>query len=412
MRVSYSKLLLAIIVTTPSVACAADWPQLRGPERNGVSPETGLKDKWETPPKLLWKTENLGVGYAGVVTKGDLVCMIGDHDGRTNLFGLGAKDGKVRWTVSLGKAYSKESYPGPRCTPTIDGNYLYVLTPYGVVVCMELDSQKLVWVKGLFQEFQGQSPGWGYAESPLVDGDRLICTPGGPKAGLVAFDKKTGKEIWRTELSFPTPQQTWAGYSSVMVSNAGGVRQYVQLMDRGLVGVDAETGKLLWNYDGDTTNSGSNMLTALVHGDYLWVANDGSSLLKITKTDDGFGVNEVHHIDDVQNFPDAVVHVGNYIYANYDVPTCVEFMTGKVVWQATEQKAGGQAGLTYADGNLYLRYSNGDVALVGADPTKYELKGNFKIETKIQDGWIQPVIHDGRLYVRDAGTLYCYDIKK
>jgi outer membrane protein assembly factor BamB len=261
--------------------------------------------------------------------------------------------------------------------------------------------------------------GWGYSESPLVDGNKLVCTPGGPEAGIVALDKKTGREIWRCPIpAFDGAANPGAAYSSIVISNAAGVKQYVQLMGQGVVGVDASTGKFLWGY-GRIANRTANIPTPLVHGDYVFCSSGygaGAALLKLSRAAGGVKADEVYFIDgkDFQNHHGGMLMLGDYIYAghghNKGAPTCLEWKTGKTVWRHNRGPGSGSAAVSFADGNLYFRFEDGVMALIGATPDEYQEKGTFKIPGVEQPSWSHPVIAGGKLYLREQDALYCYDV--
>jgi outer membrane protein assembly factor BamB len=302
----------------------------------------------------------------------------------------------------------------------VDGERVYTLTPYGDLICFSADTGKEIWRKSLPSDFGGKMmSGWGYSESPLVDGDKLICTPGGKDAALVALDKKTGQTRWKCALPNLGPNGAdGAGYSSIVVCEAGGIRQYVQLLGRGAVGVAAEDGRFLWCYN-KVANGTANIATPVVHGDLVFCSaayGAGSALVKLTATSDkGIEAKEVYFVaaQDFQNHHGGVVLVDGYIYGghgqNDGQPTCIELKTGKLQWKE-RGPGGGSAAVAYADGNLYFRYEDGTMALVEATPTALKVKGKFKLPTNDGPSWPHPVIVDGKLYLRHNDTLLCYGI--
>jgi outer membrane protein assembly factor BamB len=264
--------------------------------------------------------------------------------------------------------------------------------------------------------------GWGYSESPLVDGDRLIVTPGSNDAIIAALDKRTGKAIWST----PMPQQAGnsggdgAAYSSVVISNAAGVKQYVQLVGRGVIGVDAKTGKLLWGYN-RIANGTANVPTPLVSGDYVFCSTGygtGAALIKLSRRGNAISAEEIYFKsgDELQNHHGGMIMVGDYVYMghghNNGFPVCIEWKTGNDMWRPGRGPGGGSAAIVCADGDLYFRYQDGTMALIEASPREYNLKGSFKLATRNGESWPHPVIADGRLYLRDQQNLLCYDIRR
>jgi len=280
----------------------------------------------------------------------------------------------------------------------------------------------VLWSKNLQKDFGGKNPRWKYSESPLIDGGRLLCTPGGRDAVMVALDKKTGELIWKCSMPDIGPKgKDEAGYSSIVVTEAGGLRQYVQLTNKGLIGVAAEDGRFLWGYN-KIANRVANIPTPVIYEDYVFCStsyNTGSALLKLTAADNGVNAQEVYFLDakTFQNHHGGFVRIGDYIYSGHDhtkgKPICVEVKTGKVMWQE-DQPGGGSAGVLYADGHLYFRYQDNVLALIEANPQKYNLKSTFKLpkrEGMSGEGWPHPVISDGKLYVRHSDVLLVYDIK-
>ena len=396
-----------------------EWPQWRGPNRDGVSQETGLLTEWpEAGPTLLWQAEGLGKGYSSVAISGGKIFTLGQvKDAGTVLLALSLTDGKQLWQTPVGGG-------SPNCTPTVDGDLVYALGRDGDLVCCEAATGKTVWKKNFGTDFGGKMmSGWGYSESPLVDGDRLICTPGAPEAAIVALDKKTGATIWKS----PAPTD-WggdrgkdgAGYSSIVVGNGGGVKQYVQLTGRGIVSVAAADGRLLWTYN-RVANGTANIPTPIIHGDYVFCSSGygtGAALLQLKPADGGVKADEVYFLkaDELQNHHGGMIRIGDYIYCghghNNGLPMCIELKTGNRLWEKERGAGTGSAAAIYADGHLYFRYESGEMALIEANPQKYVLKSSFMLASVKGKSWPHPVIVDGKLYVRDQDVLMCYDVKR
>ena len=323
---------------------------------------------------------------------------------------------KEIWAARVGPPHAD----GPRCTPTVDGELLYALGTDGDLVCLETATGKERWHRNLVKDFGGQMMSmWKFSESPLVDGDRLICTPGGKDAALVALNKKTGEMIWKSKLPELGPKgKDGAGYSSAVVAEFDGVRQYVQIVGRGAVGVAADTGKFLWGYN-RIANEVANIPTPIVRGNYVFVTTSyhtGAALLKISRKGDGFVAEEVYYLDPnrFENHHGGVVLVGDYLYGGHGLnrgqPVCIHLPTGEIAWKA-KQPFPGSAAVLYADGHLIFRYDRGDVALVEATPQEFRLKASFKPITSDGPAWAHPVIHDKRLYLRHGNVLACYDLR-
>ncbi len=421
-----------LLVSCSAVASAADkrptsgdvepfWPQWRGPQRDGSSTESNLLDTWpEGGPKLLWKAGHLGRGFSSLSIADGRIFTMGDRDDGQFVIALDLDSGKELWSTRIGDVWEPEGYAGPRCTPTVDGGLVYALGPHGDLVCLRVRDGKEVWHRSMQKDFGGHMhSGWGYSESPLIDGDKLVCTPGGSEAGIVALDKKTGREIWRSAIPpLDGAGRDGAAYSSIVISDGGGVRQYIQLMGQGLVGVDARSGTYLWGY-GRIANRTANIPTPLVDGDYVFCSSGyqtGAALLKLVPDAGGVQAEEVYFLDgkDFQNHHGGMVMLGDYVYAghghNRGAPTCLEWKTGKTVWRHNRGPGTGSSALSYADGNLYFRFQNGVMALIGATPAEYQEKSTFEIPGVEQPSWSHPVIVGGKLYVREQDTLYCYAV--
>jgi outer membrane protein assembly factor BamB len=414
--------VLAVLPLLAAVATAADWPQWRGPNRDGRSAEQGLLKAWpKAGPPVAWKATGLGRGLSSVSVVGGRVFTMGDRAGAQHVIALSATDGKTLWATKVGPTHDEE-YGGPRSTPTVDGALVYAIGTDGDLVCLEAATGKERWRKSLARDFGGQMMSmWKFSESPLVDGNRLVFTPGSRDAALVAVDKTTGKEIWRAALpSLGSQGKDGAGYSSIVVSEAAGVRQYVQLLGRGLVGVRATDGKFLWGYN-RVANSVANISTPLVRGDYVFASTGygtGSALVQLSRSGDGVAAREVYFLgaSTLQNHHGGLVLVGDHVYGGQGqsrgLPVCVELTTGKVAWGGNIRNAGeGSAGVTYADGNLYFRYQNGLMMLIEASPGAYKENGSFMIPGVQDPSWPHPVVSGGRLYLREQDALYAYDVK-
>ena len=410
-----SCMLLAVIA---AAAWGADWPQFRGPQRNGISQETGLLKEWPAQgPKLLWRLSDIGDGYGAPAVVGGRIFVMSNR-GTENEFvqALSVEDGKTLWTVRLGKVGNPDmqpSYPMARSTPTVEGDRLYVQSSDGDLACLETASGKVLWHKSLRRDFGGQPGTWAYAESPLIDGDVLVATPGGKGTTMVALDKRTGAVIWKSAAPGGEP----AGYASASVIEAAGRRQYVQFLDKGVIGVDAKTGQFLWRY-GQSGGGPANIAMPVSHGDFVYSTNArrfGAGLVRLAAAKDGVSAEQVYFERDVPNTLGGQVLLGDTIYGtNQDGPVAAVFSTGKIRWRAEGIGAGA---VLYAEGRLYFHGENGDVALAEASPAAYREKGRFtppgqpKRKDSKERAWSYPVVADGRLYFRDLGALWCYDVR-
>lgn len=401
-----------------------DWPQWRGPGRENRSASTGLSTDWEAhPPTLAWKVASMGKGYASVSIVGDRLYTTGNHGDSQHVTAVDLKSHKVLWSQPVVDFEPKHGYEGSRCTPAVDGDKLYVVTSNGGITCVNVANGKVVWQRD-FKEFGGKMmSGWGFSESPLVDGDRVLCTPGGDDAMIVALDKQTGKNIWKSAVAdFGEAGKPGAGYSSIVISDAAGVKQYVTLVGRGAIGVRASDGKLLWTYN-RVANPVANIPTPLIAGDYVFTSSGydqgGTALLKLSRDGDGVSATEVyyHPAREMQNHHGGMVLVGDQVFMghghNNGFPMCIDLATGNVLWGGKIRGAGsGSAGVTYADKHIIFRYQSGDVALVDASTNEYKLRGSFKPEVVESPSWAHPVVVGNTLYLREQDTLMAYEVGK
>ncbi len=388
-------------------ASVADWPQWRGPDRNGLSADTGLLSAWPSGgPKLAWRTDGLGDGYGSVALAGDRIYLQGSKSGESVVFCLNRADGKMLWTSPLGKRLDQDRGPGPRGTPTIDGDLLYAISEDGDIRCLKTSNGSAVWRKNMLADFHGSNPNWLISESPLVDGDKVVFTPGGRGAGIVAVNKMTGKDIWSAkELSDP------AGYSSLIAIDAGGVRAYTTLTARSAAGVRASDGKLLWRYE-RVANGTANCTTPIFAGGKAFYTSNygtGCALLDLKAEGGELRASEVYFNRDMMNHHGGVVLVKGHLYGfSNAILTCMDFASGKVMWK---NRSVGKGSLTYADGKLFLLGENNTAGLAEASPDEYKELGRFNIPDTGLPSWAHPVVCSGRLYIRNQGMLMAYEVR-
>ena len=414
---------LSIKTSANMAASSSDWPQWRGPERNGLSKETGLLKEWPVGgPKLLWQANDLGDGYSTPAVVGTRIYLMSNR-GMDNEFvqALSTQDGKVIWTTRVGNVGNPDQnppYPKARSTPTVDGNFIYALGSDGDLVCLEATSGKIRWQKSIRKEFGGQPGEWAYAESPLVDGDVVVVTPGGAEATMVALNKKTGTVIWKSAI----PRGDPAGYASIIVIQAAGLKQYVQFLSGGIVGVDAKTGRFLWRYK-EVVKGPAQAFTPVARDGYVYggALSIGGGLVRLKPDGNGVAAEQVYFERELPNGFGGAVLVGDYLYGTRTAGrglVAVEFTTGKIKWKA---ESTGTGSVAYADGHLYLHGEKGEFVLVEATPEGYREKSRFtppnqpkKKQVSAQmteNAFAYPVIANGRLYIRDLETLWAYDIK-
>ena len=390
----------------PAPPATADWPQWQGPDRTGLSKETGLMKEWPASgPTVVWSSQNLGQGYGSMAVAGDRIYLQGMIGGNSTVFALNRADGKGVWSKALGRAESNDQGPGPRGTPTVDGDRLYVLTENGDLACLKTDGTA-VWQRNILKEFGGRQLRWLISESPLVDGAHVIVSPGGSGAGMVKLDKMTGKTVWTSkDLSDP------AGYSSPIVADVGGVRTYMTFTAGAGVGVRASDGKLMFRYP-NAANNVANITTPIFSDNKVFFTSaydTGGGLVDLTAQNGEVKAKEIYFTRNMKNHHGGVVLVNGYLYGfNDSILTCLEFATGKQMWR---DRSVGKGSVTYADGNLYIQGENNVVGLAEASPTGYKEKGRFQIADKGLPSWAHPVVSGARLYVRNQDTLSVYDIK-
>jgi len=399
-----------ILASTATIA--DDWPQWRGAGRDAICRETELLNEWPPEgPALLWKATGLGEGYSGPAVVGGSLYTMGNIEGMENVLAIDMATGKSLWTKPFGPVEYGDYSPGTRGTPTFDDGRLYALGASGTLVCMDAASGEILWTKSLVKDLGGSVLKWGFSEAVLIDGERLICTPGGPDATLAALDKTSGQTVWTS------PVGDRACYASMIKATIAGVDQYVQFTAAAVVGVRAEDGKPLWRYKAPayTLYGGINIVTPICLGDTVFAAagyGTGGGQARILKTPHGFTAQEVYFTRDMKNHHGGMILLNGMLYGCNDpgILTCLDYKTGKVLWQS---RAPGKCSILYADGNLYCRDEKGPISLVEATPTEFRLRGQFdQPDRSDQRSWPHLVIAHGRMYVRDQGILLCYDVRR
>lgn len=405
-------LLLSIAAAAASIQ-AAPWPQWLGPHRDGLCQETGLLQEWpDGGPPLVWKTTGLGGGYTTPSFAHGLIYGMGYVEGDEVVWALDEETGRTEWQTRTAAAFTDMGYnEGPRCTPTVDGDLVFTLGAGGNLACLDAHTGKLLWQQDLKKDFGGKMMSkWGYSESPLVDGDQVVCTPGGSKGSVAAFNKRTGKLIWQS-----ADVTDDASYASLVIAEFGGIRQYVALSNASVYGVAAEDGALLWR----APRKGRTAVvpTPIISGNRVYVTSGygvGCHCFEITHAAGKFSARQLYANKTMVNHHGGVVLVDGHLYGYSDGKgwVCQDLETGKMVWNEKEKL--GKGAILYADGRLYLRYegSRGTLALIECSPDGYVEKGRFDQPDRAkQRSWPHPVIHNGRLYVRDQGLLLAYDVK-
>lgn len=436
MRKTVVTLSGVMLYAAASMLIAADWPEFRGPNRDGICSETGLLRNWPVSgPPLLWKVGQRGAGWGAPSVAEGRIFGIGLRDGKDGIWALKEQSGEELWFTpfadppATGLAYKNQTN-GPGSTPTIARGKAYVVSGDGTLVCVRIDNGQIVWKLNYVRDYGGRIPTWAYNESVLVDGQKVIGTPGGSQATIVAWDADTGKEIWRTLINNIGGGN---GYSSPVKAVVAQVPMYVVLTGTGggLIAVHADSGKLLWQYKGNAATGGvAQIPMPIISGDKVWVScsyNGGAALLQLIPKPDGtFAVKELksYRVSELNNHHGGMVLVDGYIYfghgQNQGYPVCVEFATGEIKWgpeRNTKAVGGGQgsAAVLFADGRLYFRYQNGVLALLEPSPQELKVVSTFRLpppdNKRYSQSWPHPVIANGRLYIRDQNMLYCYNLK-
>jgi len=401
--ISVATIILTLCIAAAAQVAAGDWPQWRGPNRDGISKESGLLKQWapEGPP-LVWKASGAGGGYSSFAVAGGRLYTIGLRGAREYVIAFDVATGKEVWATAHGNAFRNDRGDGPRGTPTVDGATLYALGGNGDLSAMDAKTGRIIWTMNVLQKFGGENITWGISESPLVIGEKILVNPGGPGASIVALNKKDGSLIWKS-------QSDRSGYSSAIPVKIGDTTQVVFFTHQRAIGLDLKDGRLLWEYD-RAANDVANVATPVARGNRVFISSDygtGAGLVEIKA--DG-KAQEVYFTKDMRNHHSSSILVGDHLYGfSSGILTAMRFDTGEVAWK---DRSVGKGSLVYADGNLYALSENGVVGLIEATPEGYREKGRFRITQNSLPTWTHPVVAGGRLYLRDQDTIYAYDVRE
>lgn len=381
----------------------ANWPQWRGPNRDGISKETGLLKQWPAEgPALVWKAAGAGRGYSSFSIANGRLYTMGLRGDREFIVAFDIANGKEAWATPHGSAFRNDRGDGPRGTPTVDGDRVYALGGNGDLSAVDARTGRIVWTKNVLREFGGSNINWGISESPLVIGNKVLVNAGGPNASIVALNKDNGSVIWKS-------QSDEAGYSSAIPLQVNGGTQVVFFTGERALGLDVNDGRLLWDYS-RPSNRTANVATPIARGNRVFISSDygtGGGVVEIKS--DG-KAQEIYFTKDMRNHHSSSVLVGDYLYGfSSSMLTAMKFDTGEIAWR---DRSVGKGSLVYADGNLYCFSENGVVGLVEATPTGYSEKGRFRIQQDSLPTWTHPVVAGGRLYLRDQDTIYAFDVKQ
>ncbi len=408
----FAALLLLPQASKTADTKALDWNQFRGPNRDGVSSDTGLLAQWPSAgPAQAWKATGIGIGYSSVCVAGNRVFTLGEAGGKCNLVALSAADGKILWKLPIGgPAPNQQKGDGPASTPASDGAIVVALAPTGELVGVQAATGRQVWGNNI-ERMGGQRPNFYWNESPLLDGNIVAVTPGG-SGGVVALLKTSGQRAWQAKVKGE------AHYTSLAVAEIGGIRQFVALTTETVSGIAARTGALAWTAEPAWRKEAGLQVNAVaaspVYKDGIVVVsagyNAGHSAFRVAGAGGRFQIQEAYKGKELESHHGGMVIVGDHVYgANDTALICMELKTGKVAWQ---DRCVGKGSIAAADGHLIVRGEGGGVALVEASPAAYKEKGRFTLaKSGGVNAWAYPVVSGGKLYLRDWENLYCYDLK-
>ena len=407
-RTSVKPLITLLVTLSLAVGvigfAADDWPQWRGPRRDGVSAETGLLRDWPAGgPRLAWRVNGAGDGYSSFSVAGGRLFTLGARQNTEYVFAFDAATGKKVWEVANGRRFNNDRGDGPRSTPTVDGDRVYVFGSSGDMTVLDAATGKVFWTQNLLQKYGGSNINWGLSESPLVMNDRIIVSPGGRGASVVALRKADGSLIWKSQSDEP-------GYSSALLHTVGSLQEAILFTAERAIGVDVNDGRLLWSYN-RVANRTANIATPIARGNHVFLSSDygtGAALLALTADGPKVRASEVYFTNEMRNHHASSVLVRDHLYGfSSSILTAMHFETGKVAWR---DRSVGKGSLVFADERLYLFSENGVVGLAEANPEKYVERGRFQLRTGNLPTWTHPVVSGGKLFIRDQDILYAYDV--
>jgi outer membrane protein assembly factor BamB len=403
-RLLAAALACACYMATPLAQTTgpAEWFQWRGPNRDGISTETGLLQAWpKAGPPQVWRANGVGNGYSSFSTSGGRLYTLGARGGTEYVIALDRTSGKKIWETANGQRYRNDRGDGPRSTPTVDGDRLYVLGGSGDLTALEAASGKKIWSINLVSKFGGENPYWGYSESPLVIGDRLIVNAGGRRAAFVAIAKADGATLWQQH-------SDGAGYSSPVLMRTSTATQAVFFTDGRAAGIDPRDGRMLWTYN-KASNGTANVATPIVRGSRVFVSSDygtGGGLIDVSAA----GAKEIYFTREMRNHHASSVLIGDHLFGfSGSILTALRFDTGAMAWR---DRSVGKGSLIFADNRLYLYSENGVVGLAEANPAGYREHGRFSLAQ--QSGlptWSHPIIAAGLMIIRDQDSVYAYNVR-
>ena len=381
-----------------------DWPQWRGPKRDGVSAEKGLLKDWPARgPALAWQVGGAGDGYSSFAVVGGRFYTLGARGGAEYVMAFDAATGRKVWEVVHGARFGNDRGDGPRATPTVEGDRLYAYGASGDIAALELATGKVIWQKNVVRDFGGSNIQWGLSESPLVLNDRILINAGGRGASIIALNKANGSLLWKSE-------SDEAGYSSPVLLELAGRQQAIFFTGQRALGIDVRTGNVLWSY-AQVANNTANVATPIVRGNRVFLSSDygtGAALLELTPKGDALAARQVYFTREMRNHHASSVLVGDYLYGfSSAILTAMRFDTGEVAWR---DRSVGKGSVIYADDRLYLYSETGVVGLAEASATGYREHGRFQIQSGNLPTWSHPVVSGGKLFIRDQDRIYAYNV--
>jgi outer membrane protein assembly factor BamB len=354
---------------------------------------------------LAWRTTGAGNGYSSFSTSAGRLYTLGARSGNEYVMAFDRASGKKLWETLNGRRYENDRGDGPRSTPTVDGDRLYVLGGSGDLTCLENATGRKIWSINLVQKFGGVNPYWGYSESPLIVGDRLIVNAGGRRASIVAVSKADGSTLWQQH-------NDGAGYSSPVLLRTGSLNQVIFFTESHTLAVDPRDGRLLWSYN-KANNGTANVATPIVRGTRVFVSSDygtGAALLEVRAAGNLATANEVYFTRDMRNHHASSVLVGDHLYGfSSSILTALNFDTGQMAWR---DRSVGKGSVIFADNRLYLYSEDGVAGLAEANPAGYREHGRFTPgQQSGSPTWSHPIIAGGLLILRDQDTVHAYSVR-
>ncbi len=401
-----TSLVLSASLAIGTAAEAMDWPQWRGPNRDGVSTETGLASSWpEGGPPVLWTRSGIGEGYGSLAIAGSRVLVQGTREGRSMVFAFSESDGTPLWERDLGPRLVQDRGNGPRSTPTIVGDDAYVLNEMGELARLDVRTGEVIFQVNILERAGSRNPRWGLSESPLVVDDRIYVMPGGERGTVVALERGSGEPVWSSDELTDA-----ASYSSLVMADVDGIATLVGFTQSGGVGLAAEDGRLLWRYEAPA-NPTANAATPVVGDGRVFYTSSygvGGGAVDVRRSGRDVDADEAWFAVNLQNHHGGVVLHDGHLFGFFGPAlVCADFETGEVVWR---DRSVGKGTLTMADGKLFLLGERHGVALAEASVEGYEELGRFEIEDRGQPAWAHPVVSNGRFYIRNWDELTVYDV--